>query len=158
MKKILNTSFLLFAIVTFSFLGNAYCEEEVLVPPGEWTIEELHEGITEILQTHEEILEYITDLKAAFDEDGEIMSIAYKIEDLYKDIKELDKDTLLKIYHRIANERIRIMTEKRARQLKVIDRTSLPNVPTVPKTPVPPPPPPRLPEIPTEVPSVPERR
>ncbi len=158
MKKILAISLLLFVIAGFSFVESPYCEEEVLVPPGEWTIEELHEGITEILQTHEEILEYITDLKAAFDEDGEIMSIAYKIEDLYKDIKELDKDTLLKIYHRIANERIRIMTEKRARQLKVIDRTSLPNVPTVPKTPVPPPPPPRLPEIPTEVPSVPERR
>ena len=146
----------------FSFVESPHCEEEAAVPLEEWTAEELYEGITGILEIHEEILEYVAELKAVFSEDGEITSLAYKIGEVFKDIKELDKETLLKIYHRIASERIRVMTEKRARQLEVIrmiDRIRPPEAPSAPKIPAATPPgPPKLPQLPPEVPSVPEQR
>jgi len=131
----------------------------------EMTDEDIYESIKTILEAEEEILDYVPQLKATFNEDGAIVKIEYSIDGVFRDIKELDKNTLMRINSRVGSERIRIINQRREDQL---ERTRRPKtVPTIPRAVTVPTVPrvPTVPQIPTRnpasvptVPSVPTRR
>lgn len=125
------------------------------------TEEELRGRIKYMLEISPEAADFIPELKVAIDKDGNITEIEYNIDGIFKDIKDLDKETLIKIHNRINTERVRIQTERIQRQMEAIrasqsvqqpPRVYTPPAPPRPHTP--PPQPPRIPQPPPAPPAV----
>lgn len=149
--------------------------EPEIVPLSEVSKEVILERIKYMVQISQEALDFIPELKATLDENGNIVKIEYKVSGIFKDIEGLDKRTLMMIHNRINNERIRIQNERIQKQLEAIRAAqnipkpppqpftppTQPKIPTQPpsppKTPTPPPSPPKPPSPPPSPPSPPRR-
>ena len=120
------------------------------------TNDEIIDRIKYSLEAMPEIMNFIPDLSITKKEDGEVESIQYKQDGVSKDLKDLDKDTLRKLYGRVNSERVRIQTERIQRQLDAIRASQ--NIPKPPTTYTPPTPPriPTLPPSPPKVPNIPK--
>jgi len=150
---------LLFFGVFILFTQNVYAEAP------EFTEDDIIERITIIVESIPETVSYIPELKTTFGEDRKILQLEYEIEGIFKNITELDKETLLKIYSRLNNERTRLQTERLMRQLESIraaqeavnrTRTIGPgSAPVTPPVPVTPPKVPPVPPAPVTQPKVP---
>ena len=115
--------------------------------------EDIAQRIKGMLEAVPEAANFIPELKLSLDKDKNIVAIKYKIDGIFKDITEIDKETLIKIHGRISNERVRIQTERIQRQLNAARAAQ--NVPRPPQVYTPPPAPPRVPTPPPTPPKVP---
>ena len=135
-------------------------DEKKKSPWEDMTEEEIRERVRNMVQGSPEVVNFIPELKVAFDKDGQIVKITYEVEGVTKDVKELDKDTLIKLHNRINIERVRIQTERIQRQLdqaRAAQRAQqIPKPPPVPPR-VPAPAPPQPPKIHRPPPAPPRR-
>ena len=115
--------------------------------------EEIIERIHQMLKISPEIYDFIPELKAVFDKERNVVSVSYKSEDSFVDLDALDKDTLVKVYIRVNNERIRIQTERIQRQLEAVRASQ--NIPKTPPQVHIPPRPPEVPKPPQSPPKIP---
>ena len=143
-------------------------------PLAEISEKELRERITYMIGTMPAVLDFIPELKATTDEEGNASDVRYKIQGVWQDLGTLDKETLIKIHSRLSSERTRLQTERIQRQLESVraaqNISRQPQIftpPTAPVVPTPPPAPPRVyttpqvPQVPNKViipPQVPQRR
>lgn len=130
-------------------------DEKKRSPWEDMTEEEIRERIKNMIEISPEVVNFIPGLKVTFDEDGEILKITYEVEGLAKDLKELDKEALIRLHNRLNSERVRIQTERIQRQLDASRAAQ-----RVHRTPQPPPTPPRIhrpPPTPTTPPAPPRR-
>ena len=148
-----NFFYLLFLSVFILFAQGIYAEAPEL------TEDEIIERITVIIESIPETVTYIPELKVTLGEGRDIVQLEYETEDISRDIAELDKETLLKIYSRLNNERMRIQAERLRRQLEsikaaqdAVNRTR--HIKPPPATPVKPPAPVKPPPVPVKPPVV----
>ncbi|MGB2705720.1 MAG: hypothetical protein WBC74_02550 [Candidatus Omnitrophota bacterium] len=153
-----------FLLVTASCAEEKGSTKPKKSPWDEITKDEICERIKHMLEISPEAADFIPKLKIATDKEGNITEIKYNIDGIFKDIKELDKETLIKIHNRINIERTRIQTERIQRQMEAIRASQNvqrpPRVytpPAVPKPHTPPPQPPKVPS-PPPTPPAPQRR
>ena len=110
--------------------------------------------IKETVDTFEEILKYIPELKKEKDDKG---AVSYTYQGIK--IESLDRDKLEKLYGRVRNEAVRMQTDRLNRQMDFLKRANrasevMPASPSVTKynfTTLP-----RLPQMPTKLPNVPK--
>jgi len=150
-------------------------------PPGmsplTWVSKEEIKGrIINILDIDPEVLDYIPELRAKFDDEFNLIELEYNLDGMYVDIGVLEKKELINIHNRINNERLRLQTERIQRQVThptpphavpqpptIVTPPEIPRPPKVPYTPPaqppspPPPTPPKVPSTPPLPPSVPQR-
>ena len=121
-------------------------DEKKKSPWDDMTEEEIRERVKNMVQVSPEAVNFIPELKIAFDKDGQIAKITYEVEGVAKDVKELDKNTLIKLHNRINIERVRIQTERIQRQLNATRASR--------QIPRPPPQPPKIPRPPQQPPKI----
>jgi len=129
--------------------------------------EDIRERITHILGVMPQAANLIKELTLATDEEGKVVGIEYEVDGIFRPLEEIsDKDTLIKLYSRVNNERARIQTERIQKQVQAAARAAQniprpPQIYTPPTIPMPPPPPPRVhqpPPMPPSQPPSPPRR
>ncbi|MBN1353283.1 MAG: hypothetical protein JW994_01255 [Candidatus Omnitrophica bacterium] len=133
--------------------------------------EDIIDSIKRMLEGSPDILNVIPELEVSYDKDKKVLSVRYAVEDIFTNVEELDKKTLLNIRNRINNEHVRLQTERIQHQMEAV-RRSIQNIPrppqiyvpprvvtppAVPKTQAVPPAAPRIPQPPPQPPRQPQR-
>ena len=114
--------------------------------------EELKERITMMIESTPEAADFVQEADLTIGENGEIAGI-----------QGLDKETLMRLYSRVARERTRIQTERIQAQLQAIQaaqRAAQAAAQQPPRIPQPPPQPPSIPKpppVPPKPPDIPRR-
>ena len=148
MKRVVYILVLFFTVVPLVLSCNLYAQEEAKEAPvpNEEIRESLLEEIKDLIKEEPKILEYIPELKADFDDDGEIETVEYKIADVLVNIEELRIETLVNIRTRMGAEHTRVMHDKLLKQIETMDIPR--NAPALPEVPLPPAVPKGLPKPP----------
>lgn len=124
--------------------------------------DEIRDRIKTVVESSQEALDYIPELKASFNKDETVNVLSYKRDGIFVSIEELDKETLVKIYVRVNRERTRLNAERIQRQLESVraaqNISRIQTPPTAPSTPPSPPPAPPRVQSPPQVPNIPSRR
>lgn len=81
---------------------------------------EISARIKVMLDTVPEIADVIPGLRIKLDKDDNLVSATYTENGITKDLEELDRQTLMSLYNRVNNERIRIQTEQIEDQMNAI--------------------------------------
>jgi len=122
--------------------------EEKKSPWESITEEEICERIKYMIEVSPEASSLIPELKVTLDKNRNATKITYNVDGIAKDLKELDKETLIKIHNRVNNERARIQSERIQKQLEAMRASQ--------RIPSPPPAPPKIPRLPQQPPTVPK--
>ena len=80
----------------------------------------LIEKIKYMLDINMEIPDFIPELRVKRDKANEIIKIEYKIGGIFKNIENLDKEILIKVYNRINNEHIKLQNDRMIKQFESI--------------------------------------
>ena len=87
-------------------------------PLEELTAEELSVRIKNMLAFGQDLLVYLPEIKAVFDEEGKVVQAEYSLNGVWTNIEDLDRETLKKLHGRVASERVRVINERTMRQLR----------------------------------------
>ena len=129
-------------------------------------VEELIERIMGSLRAMPEIIDFLPEVKVEKDKDNKIKKVEYNVSGTFRELKDVDRESLVKLYLRITNERAKLQSERIHKQLETIRqsqqimRQGPPKIykpPSIPKPPVQPPGPPKVPTPPPDAPKPPRR-